>query len=232
MAVVAAATCAALAAPMGYAALAAPTGAESPSARPPGIWVEPKDRETVAFAYLHSPTFRAQFDRARAHPAIAVRLSAVPAPWLDGRSVLGLTRWREVPQVLRQGPRVQFHGVIVSRARVGPLREVAARMAHELAHVNELARYGDIRNAPGYRVSGSDRKFAETEPALAIGEQVRAELAAVKLRRLQEFEIAAVLGPTPPNRSDDVLLAEIEEKQGEVAAGSATTLGEEAMNVP
>lgn len=186
----------------------------------------------MAFAYLHSATFRAQFDRARAHPAVAVRLSAVPAQWLDGRSVLGLTRWQEVPQALRQGPRVHFRGVIVSRARVAALREVAARMAHELAHVNELARYGDIRNAPGYRVSGSDRKFAETEPALAIGDQVRAELAAVQVRRLQEFEIAAVLGPTTPDRSDEVLLAEIEEKQRAVAAGAATALGEEAMNVP
>ncbi len=192
--------------------------------------MDPKDRETVAFAYLHSPTFRAQFDRARAHPTVAVRLSAVPAQWLDGRSVLGLTRWQEVPQVLRQGPRVRFHGVIVSRARVGPLREVAARMAHELAHVNELARYGDIRNAPGYRISGSDRKFAETEPALAIGNQVRAELAEVKPRRLQEFEITAILGPTTPNRPDEVLVAEIEERQREVAAGAATALGEEAMN--
>ena len=188
-----------------------------------GVWVDGKDRATVAFAYLNSPTFRAEFDRARANPNIAVRLSTVPAQWLDGLSVLGLTRWLELPEVRRYGPRGVFRGVIVSRARIGPLREVAGRLAHELAHVNELARYGDIRNARGYRVSRSDPKFAETEPALAIGEQVRAELQAAPVRRLEEFEIVAVLGPARPAQPEAALVAAFDAPPAEDTAPQEVT---------
>ena len=194
-----------------------------------GIWIDVGDRQTVAFAYLHSPTFRQVFDRARANPNIVVRLSSVPPQLLQGRAVLGNTRWMALPEITQRGARVTYLGVIQSRSRVGPLREVAARMAHELAHANELARYGSIRRAPGFRASGSDANLAETEPAIAIGYRVRAELQPARPRRMSDLEITAALAPTRPEAfpgrssgsSEDVLITAMARAPSESWASAA-----------
>ena len=109
---------------------------------------------------------------------------------------LGSTRWLERPRAVREASgRVGFRGVIWSRALRGSTHDLAARLGHELAHANELARYGSIIHAPGYRVSVDGRRLAETANGVAVGHRIRVELNNVRFRRPTTAEIEAWLGP-------------------------------------
>ena len=142
------------------------------------VLVEERDRAVVAFAYVHSPTFRAEFDAAHANGSLVVRLASVPPQELLGSGSRGNTAWIDAPRIVRTETHDRYGGSIASRARLSSPLELAARFAHELAHVNELARHGSIRRAPGYRPSRANERLAETEHALAVERQVRAELRA------------------------------------------------------
>ena len=152
----------------------------APLRNPAGIVVPADLGPTVAFALLHSPTFREQFERARNWPHVTVHLRSVPLRSLIGMRARGNTNWLELPRVIRgvglDAGRVSHAGTIECRAAIAPRRELAASLAHELAHANELARYGSIRRAPGFRPSGSGSYLAETQPAIEIGRRVTAEL--------------------------------------------------------
>lgn len=144
---------------------------------PGRVLVAPKDRWVVAHAYANSASFREIVDQLRRRSHVLVRLESVPQHEITPASAYGLTRWAELPLVTRLGSRPIFSGVISCRARMAGVRDLAARFAHELAHAEELARYGSISRAPGVRASHDDPRAAETENAIAIGRRVREELA-------------------------------------------------------
>ncbi len=167
---------------LAFAASVVPGAASRPawSREPPTpgrILVAPKDRWVVAHAYANSASFREIVDQLRRRSHVLVRLESVPQREITPASAFGLTRWAELPLVTRMGSRPIFSGVISCRARLAGVRELAARFAHELAHAEELARYGSIARAPGVRASHDDPHAAETENAIAIGRRVREELA-------------------------------------------------------
>jgi hypothetical protein len=165
--------------------------------QPSRISVDEDAREIVVFALLNSPTFRREFLSAARGPGPAVRLGIAAPPSLRGVGSLGSTRWLERPRAVREAAgHVGFRGTIWSRALRGPTRDLAARLGHELAHANELTRYGSITRAPGYRVSVDGRRLAETENGVAIGRQVRIELNDIPFRRPSTVEVEAWLGPS------------------------------------
>jgi len=158
--------------------------------------VAPKDRDVVAYAYENSPTFRDLYDRLAARRDLTVWLESVPPRALAPASILGRTQWAGAPRVLRTGEQVAFRGQVRCQARIGGKSELASRFAHELAHAEELARYGSILRAPGVRPSADDLAAVETENGLATGAAVLAELAG---RRVQRATAPlARLSPQPP----------------------------------
>lgn len=161
---------------------------------PGRLLVAPKDRWVVAHAYANSATFREAVDQLRSRPSVVVRLESVPAWEIAPASAFGVTRWAELPRVTRRGSRPIFAGVVNCRARMAGVRDLAARFAHELAHAEELARYGSIARAPGVRASHDDRSAAETDNAISIGLRVRQELAQVPVVGDAAFALQ-LLGP-------------------------------------
>jgi hypothetical protein len=205
-----------------HAARPATTVESAEPAEPARIWVDDASREVVVFALLHSPTFRREFLQAASDPGPQVRLGVAAPPSLRGVGSLGSTRWLERPRAVREASgRVGFRGVIWSRALRGSTHDLAARLGHELAHANELARYGSIVHAPGYRVSVDGRRLAETANGVAVGHQIRIELNNVRFRRPTTAEIEAWLGPSQlrerfPDLVDPGLIAARELAEAEV----------------
>jgi hypothetical protein len=146
------------------------------------VLVAERDRAVVAFAYVHSPTFRAEFDTAHSNRSLTVRLVSVSPQELLGSGSRGNTSWLGPPRIIRRATDDSWGGSISSRALLAPPAALASRFAHELAHVNELARHGSIRRVPGYRPSRADERLAETEHALEVERRVLAELRGVPYR--------------------------------------------------
>lgn len=179
-----------------------------------GVFVEPRERVLVAFAYRHSPAFRAEFDAATANGDVAVWLGSAAPPELIGAGSRGNTRWHEPPSVIVGGAGRSYRGLIVSRALLAPPLELAARFAHELAHANELARYGSIWRAPGARSAHAGRGLAETENALAVERRVRDELRQAARRRGPSEGLLAAQTGVERGRAD---------RDDEMAESSAAT---------
>ena len=135
-----------------------------------GVSVAPADRAVVDFALAHSPTFREQYELAANLPGIEVRLASTPGRALGGWPVVAKTGWVRGSNGERESMRT-----ILCRVRHSGFRELAARMAHELVHASELARFGSIDAAPTFERDQADGE-GETSHAVEIEKRVRREL--------------------------------------------------------
>lgn len=158
----------------------------------PTVVVAQSAREYVAHAYANSASFRAQLDLARSNRYLFVKLSV--GRNLRSQTSRGETSWAKGTSkrdiVFADHMKV-YSGVIESVARgIGPDRyeaksktDVEARLGHELKHVNELAKYGSIANAPDFRGGGVTPRMGETDSATELEKAIRRELASADRRR-------------------------------------------------
>jgi hypothetical protein len=97
------------------------------------------------------------------------------------RGLRGATQWDSPPiRVVHADGGERWSGAV--RCQVVPVSGWEAVLGHELFHALELARYGDIRRAPGAVASRDPQshRFFETAGAQAFERAVRAELASAR----------------------------------------------------
>jgi len=173
----------------------------------PTVVVAQSAREYVAHAYANSASFREQFDLARSNRYVFVKLSV--GRNLRSQTSRGETNWAKgcsKRHIVLADHMRGYSGVIESVARgIGRERyeakskiDVEARLGHELKHVNELAKYGSIVNAPDFREGGVTPRMGETNSALELERAIRDELARAN-KALSPEELAAIFDAPTAN---------------------------------